>query len=111
MKRIVSALAVGMLVACAPFGWDPASASASASPNSPDSCSFDSECISRNCSFGSCSPFSKPDDCAVDAQCPGGSCQAGSCSPIPASTSCAVDAQCPGGSCQFGSCSPIPAGV
>lgn len=85
MKRIVSALAVGMLVACVPF-WDPASASASASATSTDSCTFDSDCMSRNCSFGSCSPFSKPDSCAFDAQCPGGSCQFGSCSPIPAGT-------------------------
>ena len=84
MKRIVAALAVGMLVACTPI-WDPAVASASASSTSSDSCTFDSDCMSsHNCSFGSCSPFSKPDSCAVDAQCPGGNCQAGSCSPIPA---------------------------
>ena len=83
--------------------------------NDPDACSFDSDCLSGNCQFGHCSPFSNSSTsnrCTLDSQCGTGSCQTGTCSPFPPSPppapGCSFDSQCPGGSCQMGSCSPFP---
>jgi hypothetical protein len=96
------------------FGCVPMQQSAQTNSQSEQTCTFDTDCISKNCEFGKCSAFPKPETqktCAFDAECMSGNCQFGTCSVFPkpeTQQTCAFDAQCTSGNCQFGTCSAFP---
>src|SRR5215813_10431981 len=111
------------LAACETITYDPNSAA------STDSCAFDSQCMSGNCEFGRCSPFSKAGSggCRFDLDCGRlEECTAGSCSQVIGAcdsdsdcsfgeectgrhcwqkmNGCTFDSDCTSGSCMGGSC-------
>jgi len=120
-------LAVALGLAACQTGMQRPNSQSGSNSASTDRCTFDSDCMSGNCEFGTCSPFKKLNGCRFDSdcarleQCLGGSCskkiggcdfdsdcsygeecRASSCSRK--MNGCNFDSDCTRGSCIAGSC-------
>jgi hypothetical protein len=99
-------LAVALGLAACQTGMERPNSQAGSNSASTDRCTFDSECMSGNCEFGTCSPFKKLNGCRFDSDCSyGEECRASSCSRKV--NGCNVDSDCMSGNCEFGTCSPF----
>jgi len=102
-NQVAILLAAALGLAACQTGMQPLNSQTN--PASPDSCTFDSECVSGNCEFGKCSPFMKPNGCRFDSDCARlEQCLGDSCSKKPGA--CDFDSDCSyGEECRASTCS------